>query len=663
MNDARHETDDEVRVKLTEEWDVRGIDVATLVNDRGTVRGMRAPHDKSATGGAGGIDDLPVLRINAKGERDLEIGKTIGEGGMGIVWAGMQSALRREVAIKSVQPGAPRGSSTRALLREARLTGTLEHPNVVPIHALGKDENGSPLIVMKLIEGSSWSGLLAQQRRHGPGGVMSQLENHVRVLIDVAKAANFAHTRDIVHRDLKPDNVMVGPFGEVYVVDWGIAVSTNEDNELDAPLAIDVREVTGSPAYMAPEMACGDGDAIDARTDVYLLGASLHELLTGHPPHEGPSTVAMLTKAYASTPHTYDAAIPADLAGICRTAMHRNPERRYQTAASFAAALQRYLEHRDSTLLTEEATASLETLREAISVVGGDPDTRKLYNMFNECRFGFLYALRIWQSNTRARELLQTAIELMIGFELDHGSSGAASALLGDLPIANPKLVGRVDKKLEREDQNRDELVSLKRKADATGADVPRAYLALVVAGTWALLHTLLWWVDSTSLYAIGPIELAATYALYVVGSLASGAAARETLMAQTRFGAQTQITIVLCHAAHSLCWVVVHQLDIEMHVGFIFSFFTGAVLWAVGAVSVDRRMLSFSVSMAIGLVLMAVYPEIGGIVWMGITGTAGAMLMGWLRIRTTTAESAAPLSQQWSRKLASTLRDGGGER
>ncbi len=643
-----------LRAKLTEEWDVRGIDVATLVADhKGTIRGIRDPavsseRKKVGRAPSAGISALPQLVTDpASDTRQLVIGDTIGEGGMGIVWGGRQMSLRREVAVKSVHPKAP-AAAAFALLREARVTGALEHPNIVPIHALGKDESGRPLIVMKRIEGASWEQVLSRQMAQGPGMVMSRLDYHIDVLVNVAKAVNFAHSRGIIHRDIKPDNVMIGAFGEVYLVDWGIAVTTAPDNELDLPYARDVAEVSGSPAYMAPEMATADGAAIGPTTDVYLLGATLHQVLTGAPPHEAPTTVAMLVKAYASTPCTYDATIPAGLADICHTAMHRDPAMRYQTAASFAAALGRFIEHRDSTLLADEASAKLEALREQIAVADGD-DRQRLYDLFNEARFGFSHALRIWESNTAAREQLQTAVELMIGYELDHGSAGAAAALLGALPIRQPKLADRIDQKREQERADADQLDELKHQQDATGADRPRAWLALSVSITWPSTHAVLWWVDHTTSYSIGHYQLAALYGLYLFASVATGFARRETFFARALFGIQTHLTHMMCFGGLAALWLLSGVLGIDATIGWVMTFFFGAIFWIMNALTVDKRMLSYAVPNACALGALALWRD-QGLVIMAANGTVAAIAMGLLRLRTRRAEDTLPLSEQWSR-------------
>lgn len=648
--------DPKVIAKLTQEWDIRGIDVATLHMSRGTIvpHAGGAPHSPRATlQGSVRVTELPELNTSSRG--DIELGDTIGEGGMGVVWSGTQRPLRREVAIKSIREDAPPGA-TDALLREARVTGTLEHPNIVPIHALGRDATGRPLIVMKLIEGRSWAELLERQIDDGGHrAVLADLEHHIKILVEVSKAAHFAHSRGIIHRDLKPDNVMIGSFGEVYVVDWGIAVSVEVGADLDITHAQDVREVTGSPAYMAPEMAIGDGPHLDARTDVYLLGATLHQILTGRPPHEAPTTHKMLTKAYASTPHTYDAIIPEALANICQTAMARDPEERFQTAAAFSTAVGRFLEFRNSNLLTDEATATLEALRDMVSLPGQDSDHHAHYRLFNECRFGFLNALRIWENNDKAREGLQAAVELMIEFELAHGSAGAAEALLGDLLEKRPRLASRIARKREREHSTMMELDELKRDLDPTGADRPRAVLSFVVAATWPAVHGLLWYADRSAGYEVGHLSLAGIYGLFALGSVIVAIAARDKLLAKARFGLQTQMVLTLLYAGSALLWLVGYRLEIPVTSCFTLAFFFGIIAWVTASITVDQRMMAWAVAMAAGLVASVLHPPLG-IVWMGAAGALGAVAMGILRIRTKSANDTLPLSARWSRHEAEAL-------
>ena len=148
---------------------------------------------------------------------------------------------------------------------------------MVPVYDLGLDESGAPFIVMKHNEGDHWLKLLGDDealKKHAPG--RERLDAHLAILVQVCNAVHFAHSRGVIHRDLKPENVMVGSFGEVYLVDWGVATKPGP-----------VTQIAGTPAYMAPEMLGGDGAEISPRTDVYLLGAVLYEILAGRAPHTG----------------------------------------------------------------------------------------------------------------------------------------------------------------------------------------------------------------------------------------------------------------------------------------------------------------------------------------------------------------------------------------
>ncbi|MEM1033226.1 MAG: protein kinase [Myxococcota bacterium] len=605
------------------------------------------------SGGAARMSQLPPLtaaHLDAS-TADVELTETIGEGGMGIVWAAKQVPLRREVAVKSVHPAAPLEETARALLREARVTGALEHPNIVPIHALGQDGSGRPLIVMKRIEGTTWTDLLVEHRSRGPGALMRHLDEHLRIMIDVAKAVHFAHCRGIVHRDLKPDNVMIGTFGEVYVVDWGIAVATEAHPHLEVQLAREVDEITGSPAYMAPEMAVGDGPSLSTQTDIYLLGATLHEILTGEPPHTAPSTVGMLTNAYASRPKTYDRTVPVELGAICNEAMARNPNDRFANAAMLAARLQSFLRHRDSTLLSDEARLRLEELRELIAAPDSlEPEAarQRIYSVFNRARFGFEHALKIWEANRPALDRLQACLELMIEYELAHGSPGAAEALLADLPTPLPRLSKRIASRKESERRARHELDELKHRVDPTLTDRPRAVTAFVVAVTWPALHAGLFFVGATSSFAVDHIAMTGLYAVYLVASVAIGIAQRETLLTRAASGLQTQLVNTLAYGALTALWPLCRVLQIGTQASFVLAFFAATILYNVAAISIDRRFAAWGASMLVGLVLTLLFRDFA-MLWMGGAGMLGSLVLGVLRMRTKTPEDAFPLSRQWS--------------
>jgi serine/threonine-protein kinase len=228
---------------------------------------------------------------------------------------------------------------------------------------------------MKRVEGRPWSELLTSPRL---------LVDHLETLVRVCDAVAFAHARGVLHRDIKPDNVMVGSFGEVYLVDWGLAVSLVPDAVL--PLAADAG-LAGTPAYMAPEMAAGDGRSLSERTDVYLLGATLYEILTGRLPHRGTNSEAVLAAALASPPPEFERPVPEELAAICTKAMAKRPDDRHQGAQAFKQAITEYLRHREAYLLFEQAQRGLKQLEGALGAgLLASQSGLQVHTVFAECR-------------------------------------------------------------------------------------------------------------------------------------------------------------------------------------------------------------------------------------------------------------------------------------
>ncbi|MGM0555573.1 MAG: serine/threonine-protein kinase [Myxococcota bacterium] len=399
------------------------------------------------------MGDLP--RIEPGGESsEFEVQHTLGEGGMGLVRLARQSSLHREVAIKTIRPEQLGPEATHDLLQESWVTGMLEHPNIVPIHALGLDEHGAPMMVMKRVEGVSWMDAMLDEDKLPAAfrGGRDSLSAHIDILVQVCNAVEFAHSKGVIHCDLKPENVMLGSYGEVYLVDWGIAVSIEGDGTGRLPLASDLDTLAGTPAYIAPELAAGEGHRIGPHTDIYLLGAVLHELVTGEARHKGGSVMAMLTNAYRSAPVEYDASVPAELAEICNRATRAQPEERYASVGAFRQALVEFEEHRDSLRLSQKAERRLERLERLIAAIVKSDETgvddnwvTEINALFNECRFGFEQSLEIWNGNARARRGLRRAIIWMVEFELSQRNDKAVAVLLEALPTVPEKLQKRLD--------------------------------------------------------------------------------------------------------------------------------------------------------------------------------------------------------------------------
>jgi len=241
-------------------------------------------------------------------------GGLLGRGGMGEVTAVFDARMDRDIAMK-----APRRADARTearLIREARLTARLEHPGIVPVYDLSTDERGRPCYTMRLLRGRS----LAEVLDETPD--LNARLSTLRHIVSACEAVGFAHDHGVLHRDLKPANLMVGDYGELLVVDWGLACEVDADG-------LGPAESVGTRGYIAPELA--RGQAPDRRADVWSLGAVLHDVLTGAAP---------------DTPLTFPEAVPAELAAITRRALADDPSDRYDGALALAADLQAWFEGR-----------------------------------------------------------------------------------------------------------------------------------------------------------------------------------------------------------------------------------------------------------------------------------------------------------------------------
>ncbi len=284
----------------------------------------------------------------------------IGFGGYGAVWNGIQNNLNRRVALKTLKADVVAKPKIERLIwlfrQEAMTTAHLQHPNVVPVYDLTEDSNGLPVLAMKLVEGRQWNRVLSEDFTLITP--LDFLERHLAVLISVAQAVAYAHSRGIIHRDLKPSQIMIGNYSEVLVMDWGLAMATRDsDGQVlcDPSIIIDsqsplIKPMTpaGTPGYMAPEQKMKDATKLGPWTDVYLLGAILYELLTGLRPHEsiklgdpaGLQAQNDIVNPQLRTPHRD---IPAQLSSLAMTAMATDPRDRVASVSAFADDLREYL--------------------------------------------------------------------------------------------------------------------------------------------------------------------------------------------------------------------------------------------------------------------------------------------------------------------------------
>lgn len=274
-----------------------------------------------------------------------EIGQLIGRGGMGAVLEAEDASLQRKVAMKVLPEGDSSGDVLR-FINEARITGRLEHPHIVPVHTLGADEHGLPFYTMKLVQGATLKEVLNALAHGEEDAIRSHpLSGLLTIFQKVCDGIRFAHSQKIIHRDLKPDNIMLGSYGEVLVMDWGLAKDIappatgeaplesspeNEASEDASPDFADPRDahtlmgdILGTPQYMPPEQARGDVDLLDERADIYSLGAILYHILTLEPPVRPGSKEQMLQRVRTGeiTPPT--AAVQQRASGRSTRAHHK----------------------------------------------------------------------------------------------------------------------------------------------------------------------------------------------------------------------------------------------------------------------------------------------------------------------------------------------------
>ncbi len=286
----------------------------------------------------------------------LEVEARIAAGGMGGIEVAVDRALDRRLALKVLHPHLRSSSSAvRMFLREARLTGLLDHPHIVPIYDVGERKDGALYFAMKLVEGNTLAALI-RALPQGPLDIAT-LFSLLDVVLKVCDALAFAHSRGILHCDIKPANVMVGEFGQVYLMDWGIARlaateaapgSRADPATASSKSSLTDNSVIGTPCYMSPEQALGHRESLDVRSDVFLLGSMLYEVLTRRPPYTTTDRAETLHLAAAGSfpsPRKVagDGAVPLELERIVMRAMAKAPEDRYATVATLREDLARFM--------------------------------------------------------------------------------------------------------------------------------------------------------------------------------------------------------------------------------------------------------------------------------------------------------------------------------
>ena len=365
-------------------------------------------------------------RMGMKGkleDPDYELEEVLGHGGMGVVFSARQISLGRQVAVKMLRPEQARKDAARKKFAfEAATAGGLEHPNIVPLHELGCAQDGKLFYAMKQVKGRSWERAMRSK---------TEAEN-LEILLRVADAVAFAHDKGIVHRDLKPENVMLGDYGEVMVMDWGLSLKMEaREGRSRAPSRVNR---AGTPSYMAPEMARCEASRIGPRSDIYLLGGILYEIVTGFKPHQGADVYQCIEAA--SKNEIQPTEKEGELMAIALKAMATEPEDRYESVKMFQKALREYQPHSESIALEANAREWLQRAREC-----------RDYNAYAQALFGFREAVNLWPGNRSAERGVAEAGLAYAQCAYDKGDYDLAASLLSPTAYkAHQELAEKVER-------------------------------------------------------------------------------------------------------------------------------------------------------------------------------------------------------------------------
>jgi hypothetical protein len=279
---------------------------------------------------------------------NLVIYPELGRGGIGRIHAATDRNLLRHVALKRIDKRLAEVPMYReGFIAEAQMTGQLEHPNIVPVHELSIGQGGIPFFTMKLVQGMGLDVWLRDPLR--PPGSSDRLEEGLEIFLKVCDAVAYAHHRGVIHRDLKPENIMIASFGQVYLMDWGLARLTKTRPASGSKSQMEASGPVGTPHYMAPEQARGNPAEMDERSDIFGLGAVLYEIVSGRVPygdHKNPSTILARAKAgqvISIDEATEDIGVSKNIRSIVDKAVAPDPKDRYQSVVDLQKDVRGFL--------------------------------------------------------------------------------------------------------------------------------------------------------------------------------------------------------------------------------------------------------------------------------------------------------------------------------
>lgn len=399
---------------------------------------------------------------------DFIIDQLLGEGGMGHVFQGLQTCLNREVAIKISKIESPDPRLLAQICHEAQITARLDHPNILPIYLLARSEDGKPIQVMKRIEGVSWHDLLYSSTHPLWIELNSQNDQetfHLEVLTQVSQAISYAHERGVIHRDLKPENVMIGKFGEVYVLDWGVALdlatAQGEESAFWAQQHSGLENaLVGTPAYMPPEMAKKEIKQQGTWSDVYLLGAILYQILTKNRLHQGKDVEELYQSILQGKLPLLPNEMVKEMRDLIQASLAYHPEQRLPNAGSFRLLLIEAIRTLRSRSVEQRGWDALKAFQEELT--NEDPEPRRLEVLFDESKHYFWTALEMWPMNPEASAGLDQILKLWGRHLISLNEFTHAKRILSELREDDPDLFAHIAFAKGERDQEEQEHQALK---------------------------------------------------------------------------------------------------------------------------------------------------------------------------------------------------------
>jgi serine/threonine protein kinase len=511
---AQHGVDETMRKSIgpqtvmTQEMNLTVIDsdLNTMVVDPAIHTEHPTTHQKF------GLKPSAISLNNAQDQNDktetpilseFELLKVLGKGGMGIVYEGLQKSLNRLVAIKKSKADI---RFLAQIYHEAQITAFLEHPHILTVHDFGIDQDGFPIQVMKKIDGITWSTLLYDHQhpfwqeldieQHDD----SQLLFHLDVLSKVAQAIGYAHQKKIIHRDLKPENVMIGKFGEVFVLDWGIALylGPQEDLFIAQKFAGLKDAMVGTPGYMAPEQVNLEIPPSPA-TDVYLLAAILYEITHKQLLHQGKQLNEILINIKDNQIPNFAKTLNQELKNLLLFSLKTNPTQRPANAQVFRKLLQQVIYAFKSRQLEIKGFTALDALKKLISLEQQPLTTMQMSLMvlsldeqkkenemddaFDLAKHYFKSSLEFFEHNEESKRGLQELLSLWIKRCIKKQDFRQAKRYLKELPINQYHFleiaIQEAQKKLENEKKEIKELKKWQESQSIQKSEKPRVYFAL----------------------------------------------------------------------------------------------------------------------------------------------------------------------------------------